>query len=229
MSEAGHPPPDDYLAPVRDAVLTAALPHVAFDGWSQHTLQTAVRDAGVDCGTALLAFPNGPMDLLDAFWASRDEAMVREIAHRGLDNAHLSQRIAQALEIYISVLRPDREAVRRGLALQALPLNAPGALVSLYRTVDSIWRAVGDQSTDFNFYTKRATLAAVVASVVTHWLGESGDNVEAMDAFIARRIDNILAFEKMKARVSGVTQYLPSPGPLLGRLAGRLTGARRTP
>lgn len=228
MSESGHPT-RDYLAPVRDAVLAAALPHVPFDGWSQHTLQTAIRDAGADSGLALLAFPNGPMDLLEAFWASRDEAMAQEIARRGLHNAHLSQRVAEALRIYISVLRPNREAVRRGLALQALPLNAPGALVCLYRTVDTIWRAVGDQSADFNFYTKRAALAAVVASVVTHWLGESGDDMETMDAFIARRIDNVLAFEKMKARISSVTQYLPSPGPLLGRLAGRLAGGRRTP
>ncbi len=225
MSEFYHQP-TDYLAPVRSAVLAAALPHVPFDGWSEHTFQTAVQESGVDNGMALLAFPDGVMDLLDAFWVSKDAALAQEMAQRGLHNTHLSQRISEALKIYISLLRAHREAVRRALALQALPLNAPGALACLYRTVDTIWRAAGDQSTDFNFYTKRATLAVVVASVVTHWLGESGNDAEAMDGFIGRRIENVLAFEKVKARMSGLTQYLPSPGPLLGRLAGRLTGAR---
>ncbi len=225
MNEAHHPS-TDYLTPVRQAVLDAALPHVPFDGWSEQMFQTAVKEAGVNNGLVLLAFPEGVMDLLDVFWLSMDDALSREIARRGLHNSHLSQRISETLKIYIGLLRPHREAVRRALALQALPLNAPGALICLYRTVDTIWRAVGDQSTNFNFYTKRATLALVVASVVTHWLGESGNDVAVMDGFIERRIENILEFEKVKARVSGLTQHLPSVGPLLGRLAARFTGAR---
>jgi len=225
MSVLYHPS-TDYLTAVRQAVLDAALPHAPFDGWSERMFQAAVQEAGVDAGMALLAFPDGVIDLLDVFWSSKDRMLAQEISRRGLHNIHLSQRISEALKIYIGLLRPHREAVRRALALQALPLNAPGALVFLYRTVDTIWRAVGDQSTDFNFYTKRATLAAVVASVVTHWLGESGDDADAMHGFIERRIENVLAFEKVKARAGGLTQYLPSPGALLGRLAARFTGAR---
>lgn len=228
MSAADHPAPD-YLTPVRDAVLAAALAHVPFDGWSETVFQNAVRDAGVDAGRALLAFPGGAMDLLDAFWASNDMALVKEIAGSGLHDTHVSQRISKALEIYLDLLRPHREAVRRALALQALPLHAPGALAMLYRTVDAIWRSVGDQSTDYNFYTKRAVLAAVVMSVVTHWLGESGDDKAAMHGFIGRRIENVLAFEKVKARVAGVIQSAPSPAPLLARLIGRMTGMRHSP
>ncbi len=225
MSVLYHPS-TDYLTAVRQAVLDAALPHAPFDGWSERMFQAAVQDAGVDSGLVLLAFPDGVIDLLDVFWSSKDAALAQEMAQRGLHNTHLSQRISEALKIYIGLLSPHREAVRRALALQALPLNAPGGLVCLYRTVDTIWRSAGDQSTDFNFYTKRATLAVVVASVVTHWLGEGGDDVDAMHGFIERRIENVLAFEKVKARVGGMTQYLPSPGPLLGRLAARFTGAR---
>lgn len=228
MSEFEHGPPD-YLTPVRLAVLAAALPHVPFDGWSERTFHTAVQDAGVDAGLTLLAFPHGVMDLLDTFWGSKDQDLAQEIARRGLHNTHLSQRISEALKIYIALLRPHREAVRRALALQALPLNAPGALACLYRTVDVIWRSAGDTSTDFNFYTKRAVLAVIVGSVVTHWLGGSGNDAQAMDDFIGRRIENVLAFEKVKARVSAMIQYLPSPVPFLGRLAGRVSGTRRGP
>ncbi|MSP42281.1 MAG: COQ9 family protein [Alphaproteobacteria bacterium] len=228
MTEAGHPA-QDYLAPVREAVLAAALPHVPFDGWSDVVLERAIQDAGADAGLALLAFPDGVRDLLGVFWASRDTALVQEISFRNLHNLRLSARVTEALKIYLELLRPHREAVRRALAVQALPPNVPGALAQLYRTVDAIWRAAGDQSTDFNFYSKRAVLAAVVASIVTHWLGEGGTNAEAMDAFIERRVANVLQFEKVKARLGALSRHVPSPAPLLGRLAARLSGARRWP
>lgn len=219
--------PDDHLCAIRRAVLDAALPDVSFDGWSEQTLQAAIARAKIDPDLALLAFPDGVMDLLDCFWSGIDAALLQEMAARTDLSTHLSARITTGLQIYVALLRPHREAVRRALALQALPFYAPRALASLYRTVDTLWRAVGDVSTDFNFYTKRATLAAVVVSVTTHWLGADGEDEAAMDAFIRRRIDNVLEFEKFKARLGSATQNLPSLGALLGNLAERIFGFAR--
>ena len=133
-------------------------------------------------------------------------------------------RITIILKTYIALMRPHREAVRRALALQALPLNAPHGLGCLYRTVDTMWRAACDASNDFNFYTKRATLAAVTASVVTHWLGGAGDDAGALDSFIDRRIGDILQFEKFKAGAGRFLQSLPQPADVLGRIAGIVSG-----
>lgn len=210
----------DHFTAARIAILQAALAHAPFDGWSDRLLARSIRESGVDAGVALLAFPGGRMDLLEFFWSKTDGDLGAAIAARALHNTHVSQRIAIALRLYIELLRPNREAVRRALALQALPHNAPGAAACLYRTVDLIWRAVGDTSTDFNFYTKRAILAAVVAATVTHWLGDDGDDMQAIDGFIGRRIGDIMAFEKIKARARELTQSLPSPARILGRLYG---------
>lgn len=208
----------DYLDDTRRSLLDAALAHAAFDGWSNRTLQQAAEDANITPGMADLAFPGGPMDLVRFYWDRTDDRLSREIAARGLGNSPLSQRIATALRIYISLLAENREAVRRAMALQAIPHNAPSAARALYRTVDTIWRAVGDQSTDFNFYTKRATLAAVVAATVTHWLAEEAGDEEAIGHFIDRRISDVLRFEQIKARLRDATAALPSPARLLGRL-----------
>jgi len=208
----------DHFEAQRKRILQAALPHVPFDGWSDRLLAQAVAESGVDANVAALAFPDGPMDLLEFYWAEKDAALNDAIAVSAPLDPHLSRRIANALRIYIELLRPEREAVRRALALQALPHNLPHALTCLYRTVDTIWRAVGDNSTDFNFYTKRATLAAVVASTVTHWLGEAGD--EDIDAFIDRRIGDIMRFEQVKARLRTAAGVLPSPARIIGRLFG---------
>lgn len=208
----------DHFAGQRKRILHAALPHVAFDGWSDRLLAQAIVESGVDAHVAALVFPDGPKDLLEFYWAEKDLALCDAIAASAPLDPHLSRRVANALRMYIDLLRPEREAVRRALALQALPQNVPHALTCLYRTVDTIWRAVGDSSTDFNFYTKRATLAAVVASTVTHWLGEAGD--EDIDAFIDRRIGDIMRFEQIKARVRTVAGALPSPARIIGRLFG---------
>lgn len=209
-----------HFTVARTAILQAALPHAPFDGWSERLLARSIRESGVDAGVALLAFPAGPMDLVEFFWSRTDAELGAAIAARALHNSHVSQRIAISLQLLIELLRPNREAVRRALALQALPHNAPAAAACLYHTVDTIWRAVGDTSTDFNFYTKRAILAAVVAATVTHWLGEDGDDMQAIGGFIDRRIGDIMAFEKIKARARGLTQSLPSPARILGRLYG---------
>lgn len=208
----------DYLDQIRADLLAAALTHVAFDGWSEQTLKAAAQDAKVDPGMADLAFPGGPIDLVSFFWADTDRRLEAAIADWSLGNAPLSQRISEALRIYISLLAQNREAVRRAMAMQALPLNAPSALRCMYRSVDTMWRAVGDQSTDFNFYTKRATLAAVVAATVSYWLADETGDMEAVNEFIDRRIGDILRFEKVKARVRSATAHLPSPARLLGRL-----------
>ena len=208
----------DYLDATRQSLLDAALAHAAFDGWSYRTLQLAAEDADIAPDMVDLAFPGGPPDLVNFYWTRTDERLSREIAARGLGNSPLSQRIATALRIYISLLAENREAVRRAMALQAIPHNAPSAARALYRTVDTIWRAVGDQSTDFNFYTKRATLAAVVAATVTHWLADETGDEEAIADFIDRRIRDVLRFELLKARLRDTSAALPSPARLLGRL-----------
>ncbi len=210
----------DHFSAARLAILLAALPHAPFDGWSDRLLQRAVKESGVEEGVSLLSFPNGPMDLLEYFWSKIDGDLSAAISQRALHNTHLSQRIAISLRLYIELLRPHREAVRRALALQALPHNAPSAAACLYRTVDTMWRAVGDTSADFSFYTKRASLAAVLGATVTFWLGDDSDDMAVIDAFVGRRIGDIMRFEQVKARAKGIVQLLPSPARILGRLFG---------
>ena len=72
--------------------------------------------------------------------------------------------------------------------------------ILLYRTVDAIWYAAGDTSADFNFYTKRATLAGVFSSTLFYWLNDRSEGNEATWAFLDRRIDDVMRFEKFKGQ-----------------------------
>jgi ubiquinone biosynthesis protein COQ9 len=177
---------------LRGRLLAAALPHVAFDGWSETALRAAARDLDVDPALAFNAFPGGPGEMLEAFSAAADRDMLEALETGGLESMKVRERIATAVRLRLELVAPQREAVSRGMAFFALPPNAPLGLKCLYRTVDAIWYAAGDRATDYNFYTKRLLLAGVYASTLLYWLNDGSEDQAATWAFLERRIDEVL-------------------------------------
>ena len=112
-------------------------------------------------------------------------------------------------------MRSAGTPARRAAAFLTLPPNATTGVKLLYNTVDAIWRAVGDTSTDFNFYTKRAILAGVYSTTLMRWFSDTGEDEEITNAFLQRRIDNVMQFEKFKAQVRERASGLPSLSEIL--------------
>ena len=81
-----------------------------------------------------------------------------------------------------------------------------------------MWRAAGDLSTDYNHYTKRMILAGVYAATITIFLDDESEAWADTRAFLARRIDGIMRFEKAKAGFVKRTEHLPSLSRFIGRL-----------
>jgi ubiquinone biosynthesis protein COQ9 len=79
----------------------------------------------------------------------------------------------------------------------ALPTNAGQSARTLYRTVDAMWRAAGQQDTDFSFYTKRATLAAVYSATLLAWMADTSSDMEATEAFLDRRLRDVARIPQM--------------------------------
>ena len=184
----------------KDRVLDAVLPHVAFDGWSEVSFRAGIADSGVAAGLARALFPRGGVDLALAWHRRGDAAMTAAMAARDLGGLRYRERVTLAVRTRLEVI-PDPEAVRRGSALFALPQHAGDGAKAIWGTADAIWVALGDSSTDINWYTKRATLSAVYAATVLYWLGDEADDHAATWAFLDRRIENVMAIEKVKARL----------------------------
>lgn len=193
---------EDHVARVRAAVVAAAMPHVVFDGWTDRTLALAVEDAGVDPGLSRLAFPRGGVDLALAYHDLKDAELAKRLASEDLFGLRFRDRVAHAIVLRLELIEADREAVRRAAALFALPNNAVEGARAVWRTADTIWNALGDTSRDYNWYTKRTTLSAVWSSSLLYWLGDEGPGFTATRAFVERRIDNVMAFEGVKARLA---------------------------
>ncbi len=175
-------------SPERDAAIAALLPHVPFDGWTARALRMGLRDIGVPADEAELLFPGGAPDMIEAFCDWADRGMEAEAATLDMADRRVHERVRAVIALRLARNRPYREAVRRALALLALPSHARLAAVCTARTVDAIWHAAGDRSADFSWYTKRAILAAVYGSTLLYWVRDGSENDAATLAFLDRRL-----------------------------------------
>jgi ubiquinone biosynthesis protein COQ9 len=208
---------------LRRDLLQATLRHVPFDGWTMAALIAGGRDLEFDLAEVRRLFPGGAEEAADLFVAEADRRMIEELARRDLATLRIRERIATAVRVRLEQQAGHREAIRRVLALQVMPQRGFGAMRGLYRTVDAMWRAAGDDATDFNFYTKRLLLAGVYASTVLFWLNDKSDGCEATWAFLDRRIDDVMQIQKARARFEKV---LPHPDRLVESLFTRLRSRR---
>jgi ubiquinone biosynthesis protein COQ9 len=206
------PEQDTDVTALRDRLVDAVLMHVPFDGWSKAALRRAAEECEIDAKTAEALFPAGARDLVS--WHSRqaDRRMLAALEESPLDDMRIRERIAFAVMTRFELNAQDREAVRSALSFLALPQNAPLAAELLYRTVDDIWFACGDRSTDWNFYSKRGLLAGVYSSTLMVWLNDESEDFETTRAFLDRRIANVMAIPKIKGgveKIGRVASFIP--------------------
>ena len=194
----------------KDTILATALVHVPFEGFTESVLARAADKAGVSRQELRRLFPDGPLSLVEAFSQWADAEMVGELARKDLASLKIRERITLAVKTRVAVLVSYKEAARRAAAFLTLPPHAATGVRLLYRTVDSVWRAVGDTSTDFNFYTKRAILAAVYSATLVRWFSDTSVGQTDTDEFLRNRIDDVMAFEKFKGLVRERIGTLPS-------------------
>jgi ubiquinone biosynthesis protein COQ9 len=199
----------------RDRLLEAALVHVPFEGWSRRSLLAGAADLGLEPGLARRLFPRAGDDLLVQVerWADR-QMLARAGALEGL---RVRDRIARLVRARLEALGPHREAMRRATAARMLPSNGFAACGSLWRTVDLMWSAAGDEARDASYYTKRSLLAAVWTSTFLFWLDDRSPDFEATWAFLDRRIDNVMQIGKLRARFDDFFQGLGRLNPLTQR------------
>ncbi|WP_424978727.1 COQ9 family protein [Leisingera sp. S232] len=183
---------------IKEKLLDAALMHVPFDGWSEVTFRAACQDADVSEVLAHAICPRGGVDLALSYHARGDSLMLERLKSADLTGLRFRDKVAAAVRFRLEAV-DDKEAVRRGTTLLTLPQYAGDGVKAIWGTCDLIWEALGDGADDFNWYTKRASLAGVYSSTVLYWLGDDSLDHQATWDFLDRRIDNVMDFEKLKA------------------------------
>jgi ubiquinone biosynthesis protein COQ9 len=194
----------------RARLLEAFTPHAARLGWNDAALKAAASDAALSEGEVALACPKGVFDLFDAFAARADAAMLERLEDLDLPAMKIRQRVKAAVQVRLEAQAPYKDAARAMTRALTRPTRAPEAARLLWRTADHIWRALGDVSTDENFYSKRAILSGVLASTYAHWFSDESEDNESTWAFLDARIENVMQFEKLKAGLKPVSEGVQS-------------------
>lgn len=197
-------------------------PHLAdaavFDGWSETALTEAARGAGADPDVARLAFPDGPMGMITAWIDTVDRAMAAALPAETLAAMKIRERIRSLVQFRLDAVAGREEALRRALAVMAMPQNAPAALRVGWRSADIMWRLAGDTATDWNHYSKRAILASLYAATLAVFVSDESEGKAETRAFLDRRIEGVMRFETFKRQWSRPNRERFSPVRFLGRL-----------
>lgn len=205
------------LEKLRRQLALAVGENAVFDGWTERAVDSAAQQLGIDPLQARLAMPKSQPAMIDVYIQEVDRALEAWFTPKRLDGMKIREKIRSLVWHRLEVMGPAREAVRRALAILAMPQNVPLALRISWRTADLMWRIAGDTSTDFNHYTKRMTLGAVYGSTLLVWLDDQTEGWADTASFLDRRIDNVMRFEKFKADWRGSSEHL-SVSRFLGRL-----------
>lgn len=213
-------PQPPAIEALRTRLLEAALPNVPFDGWTRAALIAGARELGLPALEVDRAFPEGPAEAVEMHSYLADRAMVNALDMAGVAEMKVRDRIATAIRLRLTEASGQKEAIRRAVGLLALPLHAARGARCLWRTVDAIWWAAGDSSTDWNHYSKRALLAGVYSATLLFWLDDESEGAAATWEFLDRRIASVMRIPAMQAKLDGavskgirtVRGLLPRPG-----------------
>jgi ubiquinone biosynthesis protein COQ9 len=206
------------LEQLRRKLALAVGENAVFDGWTRAAVDSAARQLGIDPVQARLAVPKTQAGMIDLYIEEVDRGLQAYFTPERLAKLKIREKIRALVWRRLEIMGPAREAVRRALAILAMPQNVPVALRIGWRTADVMWRIAGDTSTDFNHYTKRMTLGAVYGSTLLVWLDDQSEGWTETAAFLDRRIDDVMKIEKFKAEWRGSADERLSVSRFLGRL-----------
>jgi ubiquinone biosynthesis protein COQ9 len=192
--------------------------NAVFDGWTLKAVDSAAKQLGIHPTKARLAMPKSQAGMIDLYIEEVDRALEARFTPRRIAALKIREKVRALVWGRLEIMAPAREAVRRALAILAMPQNLPLALRISWRTADLMWRIAGDNSTDFNHYTKRITLLGVYGSTLLVWLDDQSEDWSDTAGFLDRRIDDVMKVEKIKAEWRGSSDQRLSLSRFLGRL-----------
>ena len=209
---------DLTLDELRLALADAIADEAVFDGWTDTAVEAAAFRMGADIVVAKLAFKGGAMDMIGAWIETIDRRMTLALPREELAAMKIRERIRALVQFRLDAVAGQEEALRRALAIMAMPQNASRALKTGWRSADVMWRLAGDTATDYNHYTKRAILASIYGATLAVFVGDESEGKAETAAFLDRRIEGVMKFEKAKARWLGGDRETFSLTRFLGRL-----------
>lgn len=210
---------DLTLDELRLALAPGIAESAVFDGWSGEALNMAADQLGADRDVARLAFKEGgAMGMVCAWIETIDRQMMLDLPPEKLAAMKIRERIRSLVQYRLDAVTGLEEALRRAMAIMAIPQNVPASLKTGWNSADVMWRLAGDTATDYNHYSKRAILASIYGATLAVFVEDQSEGKVETKAFLERRIDGVMTFEKVKAKWLNPERETFSVTRFLGRL-----------
>jgi ubiquinone biosynthesis protein COQ9 len=193
---------------LKQKILQEALKAVPFEGWQESIFFEATRALNLAEGYGYIAFPEGIIDLIDFFLSETDKQMLTVLENLDLPNMRIRDKIFTAVKTRLELNQDKKEVLKRLVKYFLNPIHTPKGLSFNWRTVDKMWYAAGDTSTDYNFYTKRTLLMGVYDSTLLYFLNDDSEDHQKTWEFLNHRIDNVLKLGNIKKVKQAVTDKL---------------------
>src|SRR5437016_679794 len=124
------------LEQLRRRLALAIGENAVFDGWTRAAVDSAAAQLGIDPVQARLAMPKSQAGMIDVYIQEVDRALEAWFTPKRLQNMKIREKTRSLVWRRLEIMGPAREAVRRALAILAMPQNLPLALRMSWRSTD---------------------------------------------------------------------------------------------
>ncbi|XP_024541711.1 ubiquinone biosynthesis protein COQ9, mitochondrial [Selaginella moellendorffii] len=190
-------------------VLNAALTYVPTLGWTEAAIAAGARD--VNLSPAILgAFHRKEAALVEYFMDESLDELTDAVEEQSeeLEKLVLHERLAKVMRIRLEMQAPYISKWAQALSIQANPINLPVAMKQRAVLMDEIWHSVGDRSTDWDFYSKRAILGGVYTAAEVYMLTDYSPGFRDTWTFTERRIIDVIDCRKTAKEAAQLAQAI---------------------
>ncbi|HLD76911.1 MAG TPA: COQ9 family protein [Rickettsiales bacterium] len=195
-------------------ILHRFLEVCAFEGVNDEVLEDAMQFCQIDVKFKNIIFECGVLDIIELYIDETNENLAKIIDETpNFEKLKIREKIKFALYNFFELQKEHQLALQRirnfYFDLANFKNTKYGARPSAFafknagKIADFIWKKIGDQSTDFNFYTKRLILSGVIISVFSTFVKDKTPNLEETKAKIDKKIEKVMKIEKFKAKMRG--------------------------
>ncbi|MCT4635893.1 MAG: COQ9 family protein [Rickettsiales bacterium] len=188
---------NDSIDQEKMLILTDFLKNAPFDRWSYSNLKKSAEDCGFSEGYTELLFPKGIKSLTEYFHQLMNKQMEEEYL-KGPIPSKISDKIAWLIELKLKAYSSYRLAIPSLMQYNLIPINICQSQKFIWQSCSRMWYLAGDNSTDYNHYTKRAILEYVYSTSLMFWLSDESPNYIDTKEFIAKKIKQVLGIGKWK-------------------------------
>jgi len=195
------------LKKIRNQLLQDAKPHVIKYGWNENLFVNMVNDSNFTLEEMNVLFPTGYTTLIEMYLKEINSKMTVESQKINLIRLRIHERIREIFILRLKIMSKEKKLISKTFFYLLLPQNYKLALKNLYKTVDQMWFLARDNSTNFNYYSKRAILASIYTSVMIHFV--NNDNMDKTIILLNKQLNRVSNIPKIKSRINEITKIIP--------------------